>query len=177
LFSDDDAKEKFFAVLSHYFEPAADFDGDESQKIYYYRPNFKKPSLDNESASDIAGNFLDVFSYAENPLFLRLECTFRKQTKNSRVDHVHGNYEPEEPSFVKFPVSYLPKSYSCTVDGKSYDFSPESIGTEISPIESSDGTTATLHLICLTLPRADNEVIEVGPGSVDLRTDDNVTRY
>jgi hypothetical protein len=56
------------------------------------------------------------------------------------------------------------------VDGKSRDFSPKSIGTETSPVESSDGTIAILHLICLTLPRVDEGV----PESV---IDGNVARY
>ncbi|RIA95235.1 hypothetical protein C1645_803115 [Glomus cerebriforme] len=180
--SDDvnDVNQKFVAVLGHYFEPA-NFVGDELQDTYYYRPNFKKPnslSIDNENTADIAGSFLDIFNYAENPLFLRLECTFRKPTSTrvlEDIDHAHRDYGPEESSFVKFPISSLPTSYSCTVDGKFYDFSPESVGTETSPVESSDGTTATLHLICLTLPRIDNEVVEIAPGFVDLKTDDNVT--
>ncbi|CAB4378804.1 unnamed protein product [Rhizophagus irregularis] len=176
----DDVYQKFVAVLGHYFEPA-NFDGDELQNIYYYRPNFKKPnslSIDNENAADIAGSFLDVFNYADNPLFLRLECTLKKPASTrvlENIDYAHRDYRPGESSFVKFPVSSLPTSYSCTVDGKFYDFSPESIGTKTSPVESSDGTTATLHLICLTLPKVDNEIAEIALGFVDLRTDDNVT--
>ena len=152
---------------------------------YYYRPNFKKPnnlSIDtHENAADISGIFLDIFNYAENPLFLRLECTFRKPTSTGvledidyahrtstgvleDIDHTHRDY-----SFVRFPVSSLPTSYSCTVDDKFYDFSPESIGTKSSPVESSDGTTATLHLICLTLPKVDNEIVFV--------MEDNMKRY
>lgn len=137
-------------------------------------------SIDNENAADIAGSFLDVFNYADNPLFLRLECTLKKPASTrvlENIDYAHRDYRPGESSFVKFPVSSLPTSYSCTVDGKFYDFSPESIGTKTSPVESSDGTTATLHLICLTLPKVDNEIAEIALGFVDLRTDDNVTRY
>ena len=155
---------------------------------YYYRPNFKKPnnlSIDtHENAADISGIFLDIFNYAENPLFLRLECTFRKPTVLEDIDYAHRNstgvfedidhmHRPKESNFVRFPVSSLPTSYSCTLDDKFYDFSPESIGTKASPVESSDGTTATLHLICLTLPRVDNEVVEI----VDLVTEDDVKRY
>ncbi len=153
--------EKFVNVLGHYFE-SANFVNDELQNIYYYRPNFKKPnnlSIDvHDNVADIVGTFLDVFNFAENPLFLRLECTFKKTSGLG------------ESSFVKFPVSNLPTSYSCTVDGILRDFSPKSIGTENSPVESSDGTIATLHLICLTLPRVD----EVAPEYI---MDDNVTRY
>ncbi|GES90461.1 KICSTOR complex protein SZT2-like isoform X1 [Rhizophagus clarus] len=180
--SDDvnDVYQKFVAVLGHYFEPANFVeDEDELQNIYYYRPNFKKPnslSIDNENVADIVGSFLDVFNYAENPLFLRLECTFKKPASTrvlEDIDYAHRDYRPEESSFVKFPVSSLPTSYSCTVGGKFYDFSPESIGTKTSPVESSDGTTATLHLICLTLPKVDNEIAETALGFVDLRTDNN----
>jgi hypothetical protein len=202
LFSDDenDVYQKFVSILGYYFEPT-NFSGDETQNIYYYyRPNFKKPnnlSIDtHENASDIVGSFLDIFNYAENPLFLRLECTFRKPTFGKPIptdvfediDYTHKGYGPEEStstgvlediyhtpkgsSFVRFPVSSLPTSYSCTVDNKFYDFSPESIGTKASPVESSDGTTATLHLICLTLPRANKEV-EI---TVDFTTEDNMKR-
>ncbi|CAI2180701.1 6797_t:CDS:2, partial [Funneliformis geosporum] len=170
LDSDDanDVYQKFVAVLGHYFEPA-NFINDELQNIYYYRPNFKKPnnsSIDtHDNVADIAGTFLDVFNYAENPLFLRLECTFKK-TSTPKVEE---DIELEGSSSVKFPISSLPTSYLCTVDGKSHDFSPKSIGTETSPVESSDGTTAILHLICLTLARVD----EMAPG---VNVDDNVTR-
>ncbi|CAG8556473.1 3737_t:CDS:10, partial [Funneliformis mosseae] len=160
LDSDDanDVYQKFVAVLGHYFEPA-NFINDELQNIYYYRPNFKKPnnlSKDiHDNVADIAGTFLDVFNYAENPLFLRLECTFKKAS-TLKVEDI----ESEGSSSVKFPISSLPTSYLCTVDGKFHDFSPKSIGTETSPVKSSDGTTAILHLICLTLARFD----EMTPG-------------
>jgi hypothetical protein len=93
------------------------------------------------------------------------------------IEYAQRDYKPEGSSFVKFPVSSLPTSYSCTVDGKFYDFSPESIGTKTSPVESSDGTTATLHLICLTLPKVDNKISEISRGFVDIRTDYNMARY
>jgi hypothetical protein len=185
LFSDDvnDVHRKFVAILGHFFEPA-NFSGDEMQNIYYYRPNLKKLNLSadtHENVADIAGSFLDIFNCAENPLFLRLDCTFRKQTTSTHVlddidifTHTHGDFEREGSCFVKFPVSSLPTSYSCIVNDKFYDFSPESIGTKTSPIESSDGTTATLHLVCLTLPRVDNVVV-TGPDSFMM--EDEVKRY
>ncbi|CAG8800465.1 11153_t:CDS:2, partial [Racocetra persica] len=169
--SDDanDVSQKFVAVLGHYFEPVIFADGELENCYYYYRPPFKKssnPSIDvHEYVADIPGGFLETFSCAEDPLFIRLECILRKpakpipKTENTSQNNIGSGVEKIEfDKFVQFPTSGLPTSYSRTIDGRLYDFSPESIGTDASPVESSDGTTATLRLICLTLPQLHKEV-------------------
>ncbi|CAG8534715.1 5243_t:CDS:10, partial [Dentiscutata heterogama] len=160
----NDIYQKFVAVLGYYFEPVTFADCESENSYYYYRPPFKKSS--NSSAdthdyvTDIPGSFLETFTCAENPLFIRLECIFRKPTKtipkteDTNLNHIGPDAGKTEPDkFVQFPISILPTSYSCVIDGISCDFSPESIGTDVSPVESSDGTKATLRLICLTLPQ------------------------
>ncbi|CAG8453507.1 6017_t:CDS:10 [Cetraspora pellucida] len=169
--SDDanDISQKFVAVLGHYFEPVAFADGELENCYYYYRPPFKKssnPSIDaHEYIADIPEGFLETFSCAEDPLFIRLECILRKpakpipKTENINSNHIGSDVDKiESDKFVQFPTSSLPTSYSRIIDEKLYDFSPESIGTDASPVESSDGTTATLRLICLTLPQFHKEV-------------------
>ncbi|CAG8576020.1 1189_t:CDS:10 [Gigaspora margarita] len=160
----NDIYQKFVAVLGHYFEPITFADCESENSYYYYRPPFKKSSNSSVDAhdyvTDIPGSFLETFNCAENPLFIRLECIFKKPTKtipkteNTNPNQIGSDAEKIEPDkFVQFPISSLPTSYSYTIDGKLYDFSPESIGTDTSPVESSDDTTATLRLICLTLPQ------------------------
>ncbi|CAJ0636138.1 1162_t:CDS:10 [Entrophospora sp. SA101] len=179
---DNDVYQKFVAVLGHYFEPVS-FDGDGLFNVYYYRPLFKKSNnstsietTNNNSSiiGDIAENFLEIFNFAENPFFLRLECTFKKQSPvfDTLVPSTQNNFELKETNHIKFPVRSLPTTYSCTINDKYYDFSPESIGTQSSPVESSDGTTATLHLICMTLPTVEDDMIDISPGFVDIKYDD-----
>ncbi|CAG8487622.1 14879_t:CDS:10 [Acaulospora colombiana] len=138
--------QKFVAVLGHYFEPVC-LVGNELQYTYYYYRVKKSSSLITNAIDnvDIAGNFLDIYNCAENPLFIRLECIFRKPLSEP--------VEEKEFETVQFPVSSLPTTYIYKDSvGKCHDFSPESIGTEASPVESSDGTKAILRIICLTLP-------------------------
>jgi len=161
-------------VLGYYFEPVT-FVGDELCNVYYYRPPFKKSnnttSIETTSNSssivDVAENFLEIFDFAENPFFIRLECTFKKPSPES--------VELKETNYVKFPVCNL-----TTINDKYYDFSPESIDMQSSPIKSPDGTTATLHLICMTLSTVEDDVIDISPSSVDIEYDnceEGVSRY
>ncbi|KNC96331.1 uncharacterized protein SPPG_08234 [Spizellomyces punctatus DAOM BR117] len=85
---------------------------------------------------------------AETPLFIRTECSFRKRTVS---DAEHS----------QIPVTDLPGSYRLgnensmtTETTEVLDFTPEDIGTSVSPIESGDGTRAVLHLVCLTIPQS-----------------------
>ncbi|CAG8625753.1 5175_t:CDS:2, partial [Acaulospora morrowiae] len=151
----NDVYQKFAAVLGHFFEPA-NFDGDGLEDTYYYY-RIKKLSTDVIDNTDIFGNFLETFNCSENPLFIRLECIFRKPLSE------HADSDPNPKEFkvagyevVRFPVASLPITYHCESEGRSYDFTPKSIGTDASPVESSDGTTATLRIICLALPRVED---------------------
>ncbi|KAJ3297928.1 KICSTOR complex protein szt2 [Borealophlyctis nickersoniae] len=100
---------------------------------------------------------------SDSPLLVRTECSFRKPNL-SDAEH------------TQIPILALPESYQLpgTAAGNpsprssvtptsgspesqglddNMDFAPRGIGTDRSPIESSDGTRAILHIICLTLPR------------------------
>ncbi|KAG9304991.1 hypothetical protein G9A89_007394 [Geosiphon pyriformis] len=159
---------KFMGILGHYFEPVTFIDYD-LQNIHYYRPIIKKNTnfVEQDGVPYNWENFADVFSCAQDPLFIRLECTFKKAPPMFKASH--PGFQLEDANFVRFPVRTLPTSYSCTVDGKFYDFSPESVGTEASPVASSDGTTATLHIICLTLPQVNEKAVNLSPSFVDLK--------
>ena len=119
-------------------------------------------------------NLADVFTFAERPLFIKLECTFKKPPpppttaiireetqqedetdETSRAFSIAKMYSEHQATYVRFPVSDMPTSYECTIHNKYYDFSPDAIGTSSSPIVSADGTSATLHMTCLTLPSID----------------------
>jgi len=131
-------------------------------------------------------NLADVFTFAETPLFIKLECTFKKppppptigitreETQQEiQTDETNSTfstakmYSEYQATYVRFPVSDLPTSYECTIHDKYYDFSPDAIGTSNSPVESADGTSATLHMTCLTLPSID-EHKKPSPGFVEL---------
>ncbi|KAL1915964.1 uncharacterized protein VTP21DRAFT_6352 [Calcarisporiella thermophila] len=154
-------QESFSQVLSHYFQKVEGSEG--SQSLYYFRPQFKKgmlrmvPDDDRSSTgvsaqeldrgSDAPDSLLNLIEGAEEPFFLRLECEFRKPASNSE----------KYPGILRMPVAELPVSYTAHVNGDQHDFSPESIGTEASPVESSDGTQAFFHLICIYLPPMDQD--------------------
>ncbi|CAG8506046.1 8847_t:CDS:10 [Ambispora leptoticha] len=191
-----EVNQKFITVLGRYFEPATFIDP-ELQNIYFYRAPIKRANVqisqspEKDMAPDLLGNFEEIFTCAEKPLFIRLECTFKKAAapvldtefqlnKDFLLEdaHVldtdfqlHKGYQLEDANFVKFTVSTLPTSYSCTVDGKFYDFSPKNVGTEESPVASTDGTTATLHIICLTLPPFNEETVDLSSGFKDIQID------
>ncbi|CAG8521098.1 2550_t:CDS:10 [Paraglomus occultum] len=158
-----DVRKRFSDIFGQYFELVASGD-DEFQNIYYYRP----PSKGGKTGMNLA----DVFTLAERPLFIKLECTFKKppppptlaiiqetqqevQTDETNAFSIAEMYNEYQATYVRFPVSDLPTSYECTVHKKYYDFSPDAIGTSNSPVESADGTSATLHMTCLTLPSID----------------------
>ncbi|KAI9025012.1 hypothetical protein CLU79DRAFT_93554 [Phycomyces nitens] len=145
------AHQRFISVLGHYFEPVILTTG-KRQNIYCYRPPFAKVgqklgfSLSGEKPSNLA----DVVVCAQNPLFVRLECTLRKpQSPNGFTE-------------VSFPLDHLPSSYEGISDsGEYYNFEPSSIGSLSSPVDSADETMATLHLTCMTLPQVDYDPVNV----------------
>jgi hypothetical protein len=168
-----DVGKRFKSVFGQYFELVAS-DDDEFQNIYYYRPPPKR--------GETAMKFADVLACAKGPLFIKLECTFKKPPPPLTVDLVRELQKDEttnqdfssgrmhneyQTTYVRFPVSNLPTSYSCTIHGMHYDFSPDAIGTSNSPVESTDGTTATLHMTYLTLPSSIGEQVNFSRGFED----------
>ncbi|ORX62606.1 hypothetical protein DM01DRAFT_1330735 [Hesseltinella vesiculosa] len=138
------AHRRFLAVLGHYFEPVVTTNG-QHPSIYCYRPAFTK-SFSLEDMDPLAKKpltFLDMVQCAQNPLFVRLECQFKKP--NSK-----GSGWIERT----FTFDHVPSSYQ--QPGLNVNFEPDVIGTDASPVASSDNTTATLRLVCLTLPLADH---------------------
>lgn len=139
--------QRFVSVLGHYFEPVI-ISNSEWTNIYCYRPPFAKVGQKlglSLSSGEKPSNLADVVVCAQNPLFVRLECTFRQPLPNG-VGY----------SEITFPLDSLPSLYQGqSEDGTPYNFEPRFIGTDYSPIDSADGTTATLHLVCMTLPQSD----------------------
>ncbi|KAI8967702.1 hypothetical protein BDF20DRAFT_982257 [Mycotypha africana] len=143
--------QRFTGVLGHYFEPVI-ISGGKWSNIYCYRPPFAKIGQKlglSLSLGEKPTNLADVVMCAQSPLFVRLNCTLRKPDSSEK-----GYTE------VQFPLHQLPMSFEGTLeDGTSFNLEPESIGTERSPVESTDNTTATLHLVCITLPPCDYDVV------------------
>lgn len=141
------ANQRFISVLNHYFEPVI-ISNTKWTNMYCYRPPFAKVGQKlgrSLSSGEKPSNLADVVVCAQNPLFVRLECTLRKPAENGV-----GFTE------TTFPLKSLPVSYEGeSEDGNTYNFEPESIGTKLSPVNSADGTTATLHLVCMTLPQSE----------------------
>ncbi|EIE85658.1 hypothetical protein RO3G_10368 [Rhizopus delemar RA 99-880] len=139
--------QRFVSVLGHYFEPVI-ISNSEWTNIYCYRPPFAKVGQKlglSLSSGEKPSNLADVVVCAQNPLFVRLECTFRQPLPNG-VGYTE----------ITFPLDSLPSLYQGqSDDGTPYNFEPRFIGTDYSPIDSADDTTATLHLVCMTLPQSD----------------------
>ncbi|KAG0236180.1 KICSTOR complex protein szt2 [Actinomortierella wolfii] len=153
-------KARFREVLGHYFE-LAPVDG---THIYYYRPIIRKvapktfiakgrkrsPSVSRSGSLDAEAEdaLEEMIECAERPLFLRLECSFQKPLA-LQADLEKSNLK----SSVTFPVDDLPTSYIYKEDGSpDSDYSPSNIGFSSRPVDSTDGTVATLHLVFMTLP-------------------------
>ncbi|KAJ2955540.1 hypothetical protein NQZ79_g8467 [Umbelopsis isabellina] len=137
----DDVHQRFLTILGHYFEPVNTTNGSRPS-MYCYRPPFARFGYRNSSNDEKIRNLLDLSAYFQNPLLIRLECTFSK-----------ASAEGKDKVDVTVPITHLPSSYDVkTGDGKVYTLQPDGIGNEQSPVASTDGTTATLHIICLTLP-------------------------
>lgn len=132
------------SVLGHYFEPVVVTNG-QHQNIYCYRPPFTKAGqkLGFSLLGQKPTNLADVVECAQNPLFLRLECVLSKPT-------------PSGVMATTFTFDQIPSSYRYG-DNDATQFEPEVIGTEDSPVASADGTSATLRLVCLTLPSFDDD--------------------
>ncbi|KAI8327471.1 hypothetical protein EDC96DRAFT_531823, partial [Choanephora cucurbitarum] len=144
------ANQRFISVLGHYFEPVV-ISNSKWNNVYCYRPPFAKTGQKlglSLSSGEKPNNLTDVVVYAQNPLFVRLELSLKKP-------HISGiGFE-----CVTLPVKSLPTSYGGqTEDGASFDFEPESIGTTFSPVDSADGTSATLHLVCMSLPQSEYDL-------------------
>lgn len=141
------ANQRFVSVLGHYFEPVI-ISNTKWSNMYCYRPPFAKVGQKlglSLSSGEKPSNLADVVVCAQNPLFVRLDCTLRKPAASGI-----GFDE------ITFPLKSLPVLYQGeTESGKTYNYEPESIGTKFSPVDSADGTTATLHLVCMTLPQSE----------------------
>lgn len=141
------ANQRFISVLGHYFEPVI-ISNSKWTNMYCYRPPFAKAGQKlglSLSSGEKPTNLADVVVCAQNPLFVRLDCTLRKPAKNG------VGFEE-----ITFPLKSLPVSYEGEAeDGNSYNYEPEMVGNKFSPVDSADGTTATLHLVCMTLPQSE----------------------
>lgn len=144
------ANQRFISVLGHYFEPVI-ISNTKWTNMFCYRPPFAKVGQKlglSLSSGEKPSNLADVVVCAQNPLFVRLDCTLRKPAESGT-----GFTE------ITFPLKSLPVLYEGESEqGEIYNFEPESIGTNLSPVDSADGTTATLHLVCMTLPQSEYDL-------------------
>jgi hypothetical protein len=139
--------QRFNSVLGHYFEPVI-ISNTKWTNMYCYRPPFAKVGQNlglSLSSGEKPSNLADVVVCAQNPLFVRLDCTLRKPAKSG------SGFEE-----ITLPLRSLPVLYEGELeDGTAFNFEPEAIGSKYSPVDSADGTTATLHLVCMTLPQSE----------------------
>lgn len=139
--------QRFISVLGHYFEPVI-ISNTKWTNMYCYRPSFAKVGQKlglSLSSGEKPSNLADVVVCAQNPLFVRLDCTLRKPSKSG------VGFEE-----LTLPLRSLPVLYQGELeDGTDFNFEPECIGSKFSPVDSADGTTATLHLVCMTLPQSE----------------------
>ncbi|KAJ3070347.1 hypothetical protein HDU98_006628, partial [Podochytrium sp. JEL0797] len=137
--------------LSQYFKQVTCLPN--QKNMYFYDP-------DDGSDGCVTPSRLDC---ADSPLFIRSECSFRK----SNLSQSEGVLIPS----VAIPTSYVVSDLTSwnvvepEDDPYTIDFSPRVIGTEESPLQSVDGTVATLQLVCLCL---------IKPTKFDATYDDTV---
>ncbi|KAJ3027687.1 UNVERIFIED_CONTAM: hypothetical protein HDU68_003328 [Siphonaria sp. JEL0065] len=124
-------------ALSKHFKQLAGIS--DLQNVYFYNPNDGADGCLTPSRMDCA----------DSPLFIRTECTIRK-------GHLSKEEAFQAPA-VAIPTSYVISdlsSWDIDSTGESMfpiDFTPHSIGTPDNPIQSVDGTAATLQIVCLCL--------------------------
>ncbi|KAJ3215399.1 HEAT repeat-containing protein 1 [Dinochytrium kinnereticum] len=172
-----DIQRRFRTVLTRFFQPVSKLLNEE-RNVFFFKPELRR--LDRNASAASRGKektveLLRLLEVSETPFLIRTECSFRKSSvRNEESTHV--------PVF-SLPVSYYISGHAPHIDSDlesvvdavsleslendpaALDFSPHIIGTKNSPIESVDGTVATLHLVCLSLPKD-------GMTSQTLSTDD-----
>ncbi|KAJ3126701.1 KICSTOR complex protein szt2 [Physocladia obscura] len=140
------------SVLSKHFKQMVKFEGHEN--VYFFTPD------DDEELSPSRINC------AQTPLFIRTECNFKK----------NGLSQPEmmKMPVVAFPTSYVISDLSSWdvdenhTDSVNIDFTPREIGTDENPLQNSDGTVATLRVVCLCL---------IKPSKFDALSDETNENY
>ena len=155
-------RSQFRAIMRKCFEPVSKLT-DEHRNIYYYRPEPSR-SFQSSNNSPYRGNsdIVKLLEVANTPLFIRMECTFRK-TNLHQTEHTHLPILNIPTSYIFSSTTTVDDDENRAIDEESdddkdlsaLDFTPHIIGTDQSPIESLDGTVATLHLVCLTTPDTD----------------------
>ncbi|KAG2219749.1 hypothetical protein INT45_007788 [Circinella minor] len=149
------AQQRFSSVLEHHFEPVM-YSKRKRQFIYCYRPAHVKIGQHNKQ--DLAGGngkltkLADIVISAQCPLFIRLEYTLRN---------------PKYSTTKTFPLEFLPTSYNegdhnniganeeqqQQHGSRGNDYEPIDIGSLESPVASVDGSSATVRLVCMTIPQ------------------------
>ncbi|KAI9264092.1 hypothetical protein BDA99DRAFT_463016 [Phascolomyces articulosus] len=134
------AQQRFNSVLEHYFEPIM-YSKKRSQFIYCYRPAHVKIGQHHKSETTGAKltKLADIVVSAQCPLFIRLEYTL----KNSK-----------QSTTMTLPLEFLPTSYEGQdALGQLFNYEPVDIGSLESPVASVDESSATVRLVCMTIPQ------------------------
>ncbi|KAJ3401008.1 hypothetical protein HDV05_000727, partial [Chytridiales sp. JEL 0842] len=156
----------FRSVIRRLFEPVSGLIG-ETRNLYFFRGSKKMERIGNNESQDDSSEsrvneLIRILEWSETPLFIKTDCSFKK----ANLGQSESTYLP----ILDLPASYRfsgelalafsdapnaqPDSSDSEIDDLySLDFTPHIIGTSLSPLESVDGTVATLHIKCLTLPR------------------------
>jgi hypothetical protein len=161
-------QQQFRSIIRRFFEPVSKLIN-ETRNIYFHRhQGSHTKSLDESNFFEYGGDskvkeLIRILEVSDTPLFIKTDCSFKKLN----LGHAESTYLPilDLPSSYRFygeltvelkegPISTAESSDSEVDDPFALDFTPHIIGTDGSPIESMDGTVATLHILCLSLPRA-----------------------
>ncbi|KAJ3100643.1 hypothetical protein HDU97_002036 [Phlyctochytrium planicorne] len=157
-------QKRFKNVLSQWFQPVSKLLNEE-RNVYFFKPTSKRRQSKNSKVKERTVELLRLLDVSETPLLLRVECSFRKASMRSEESTSVPVYTLPVSYYISGQAPYLDSDsdsvndeasdVSFENDPSALDFTPHIIGTDFSPIESVDGTIATLHLICLSLPLSD----------------------
>ena len=107
------------------------------QFIYCYRPAHVKIGHKAETGNKLT-RLADIVVSAQCPLFIRLEYTL---------------VSPKHAARKTFPLEVLPTCYDGQENGQTFNYEPAEIGSTESPVASADGSSATIRLVCMTVPQ------------------------
>ncbi|KAI9488244.1 hypothetical protein BDB00DRAFT_59186 [Zychaea mexicana] len=131
------AQQRFSSVLEHYFEPVM-YSKKKRQFIYCYRPAHVKIGHHKAETGNKLTRLADIVVSAQCPLFIRLEYTLQS---------------PKHAASTTLPLEYLPTSYEGQHKGQPFNYEPVDIGSMESPVASVDKSSATVRLVCMTIPQ------------------------
>ncbi|KAI9319087.1 hypothetical protein BX666DRAFT_1922985 [Dichotomocladium elegans] len=134
--------DRFMAIFRHFFEPILTTQGT-ADSLYYYRPLATKAIDQQFSTDEQIALLMDLVSYSQAPLLVRLECIYSRRTRNNKEEK------------ITVPATTLPTSFFVTDElGKERNFEPNIPydSSQWSPLATCD-TNVSLNIVCLNMPR------------------------